>query len=97
MKNYKFLVKPILFIFNLIFATWLVFAIESVTPSDFGRYGYLFEDPPALTTKKLKKEHLIRICADYKAGKLDTSDLVERIDMYLALPETTSISLITNH
>ena len=86
MKNYHFILKPILFIFNLMFATWLVFEIESITPSDFGRYGYLFEDPPALTTKKLKKEHLIKICADYKAGKLDTGALVEQIDMYLALP-----------
>ena len=87
MKKYRFILKPVLFIFNLIFATWLVFTIEGITPSDFGRYEYLFEDPPALKTKKLKKEHLIKICSDYRAGKIDTTDLVKKIDMYLALPE----------
>lgn len=87
MKKYRFILKPALFIFNLLFATWLVFAIEGIKPTDFGRYGYLFEDTPALKTKKLKKQHLVKICSDFKSGKLDTTDLLKRIDMYLALPE----------
>lgn len=87
MKKYKFILKPALFIFNLIFATWLVFTIEGISPTDFGRYEYLFKDPPALTTKKLKKEHLIKICSDYRKGLIDTTTLVKQIDMYLALPE----------
>ena len=87
MKRFKFILKPALFIFNLLFATWLVFTIEEIKPTDFGRYEYLFEDPPALKTKKLKKEHLIKICTDYKTGVLDTNELVRKIDMYLALPE----------
>jgi hypothetical protein len=90
MKRFKFILKPALFIFNLLFATWLVFTIEEIKPTDFGRYEYLFEDPPALKTKKLKKEHLIKICSDYKAGVLDTNELVKKIDMYLALPESAA-------
>jgi hypothetical protein len=96
MKKYKFILKPLLFICNLLFATWLVFAIEDIKPTDFGRYEYLFEDAPALKTKKLRKEHLIRICSEYRKGIIDTTELVRKIDMYLALPED-SISLTTNH
>jgi len=87
MENYKFIFKPLFFIFNLIFATWLVFVIEEIKPSDFGRYKYLFDEPPALKTKMHKKNHLIKICADYKAGVLDSTELVKRIDMYLASPQ----------
>jgi hypothetical protein len=86
MKKYKFIIKPLLFIFNLLFATWLVFAIEDIKPTDFGRYEYLFEDPPAVKTRKQKKEHLIRISSEYRKGIIDTTELVRQIDMYLALP-----------
>jgi len=86
MKKYKFIIKPLLFVFNLLFATWLVFAIEAIKPTDFGRYEYLFEDPPVVKTRKQKKEHLIRISSEYKKGIIDTTELVRQIDMYLALP-----------
>jgi len=43
MKKYKFLLKPIFFIINLLFATWLILKIEKLNPSDFGKYRSIFE------------------------------------------------------
>lgn len=87
MKKYTFLLKPTLFIFNLVFATWLVFAIERTHPSDFGRYGYVFEEtPPRSGNPKLDKKYLKKLCIDYNAGLLDTVELERRLDRFLSPP-----------
>ena len=87
MTKYKFLLKPLFFIFNLLFATWLVFKIEEMTPSDFGRYKYLFEDPPKLSPDKMHhKLYLKKLCTDYKSGKLDSLELEEKLDGFLRTP-----------
>jgi hypothetical protein len=54
MKKYNFLFKPLFFIFSLVFATWLVLYIEKISPSDFGRYEYLFNSEPKPLPKELK-------------------------------------------
>lgn len=43
MKKYKFLFKPLFFIFSLLFASWMVLTIEKIRPSDFGKYESLFK------------------------------------------------------
>lgn len=84
MKNYKFLFKPVFFIFNLLFATWLVFQIEKITPSDFGRYRSLFEDTkPVAPDHVLHKTILKKICSDYKTGALDSIKLEQELDKFL--------------
>ncbi len=93
MKKYSFLLKPLFFIFNLLFATWMVIFIEKTNPSDFGRHRSLFEDPPVMNPAKMeKKKHLAKICADYKAGLVDSIGLNTKLDAYLASPDAQSIS-----
>lgn len=69
------------------FATWLVFAIEALSPSDFGKYQSLFDEPPAVIAKKHRKEHLLKVCSEYKAGKLDSTELVHSLERYLTASE----------
>ena len=85
MRKYKFLLKPFFFIFNLLFATWLVFQIEKLSPSDFGKYKYIFEDAPQSDSTHLKsKEYLKKICIDYKTGILDSAAFDKQIDKFMA-------------
>ena len=81
MKNYTFLLKPIFFIFNLIFATWLVFKIETISPSDFGKYKSLFDDPPG--SLSYRKKNLTKLIVDFKKGALDSVQLDQKIEKYL--------------
>ena len=84
MNKYKFLLKPVFFVFNLVFATWLVFKVESISPSNFGKYKSLFDEPPTGIPGKIQhKKYLVKICADYKAGKLDTLQLNTKLEEYL--------------
>lgn len=87
MKQYSFLLKPVIFIFNLIFATWLVFRIEQVRPSDFGRYGYVFEETvPRSGMLQKDKAYLKKLCRDYKTGLLDSLELERRLQRFLQPP-----------
>lgn len=92
MKKYTFLFKPVFFIFNLVFATWLVFQIEKISPSDFGKYRSLFETPPEpIPVKAYSKESLKKICIDYKAGILDSAGLEQQLDRVLATQKGISL------
>lgn len=51
MNKYSFLLKPLFFIFSLVFATWLTLFIERLQPSDFGKYEYIFSSEPKPVTK----------------------------------------------
>ena len=83
MKDFKFLFKPLFYIFNILFASWLVIKIEKLHPSDFGRHGRLFEtdSQPGYKTCNQKefsasdKEHLKHLFLDFKSGKLDSAKL----------------------
>jgi hypothetical protein len=84
MENYKFITKPLFFIFNLIFATALVLYIEHLSPSDFGRYRSLFEtgtDPVKI--KQDNKAFLLKLAADYKQGVIDSTKLESELDRFL--------------
>ncbi len=84
MKEKLFILKPLFFIFNLIFATWLVFSIEKLSPSDFGKYRSLFDTPEPLSPEKMgDKQYLKRVISDYRAGKLDSADVERLLDRYL--------------
>lgn len=88
MAKYKFLLKPLLFIFNLVFATWLVLAIEKISPSDFGQYEFLFEDssPKPEKVKAIRKDFLKKLCTDYKMGRLDSTGLEKGLERFLTAP-----------
>lgn len=85
MKKYKFLLKPIFFIFNLLFATWLVLKIEKIQPSDFGKHKSVFYSGPKPRMVSLEdKGYLKKLFIDYKAGKVDSLKLEEHINTFLS-------------
>jgi len=70
----------------------LVFRIEEISPSDFGKYKSLFEDPPKpVSLHELNKKHLKKICSDYKAGRLDSTALEQQLDKLLTRPKEASL------
>ena len=83
MKRYKFLIKPIFFIFNLVFATWLVFKVEETWPSDQHKYETLFENKHDFKSENAK-EFLKKICEDYRSGKIDSLELDSSIRHFLS-------------
>lgn len=92
MQRYRFLLKPAFFIFNLVFATWLVLKIEEIKPSDFGRYGSIFTPANKLTHGKIQqKKYLNKLINEYKLGRLDSLELNKEIENYLAEPNIISI------
>lgn len=88
MKNYKFLLKPIFFIINLVIATVLVLAIEKLKPSDFGAHKTLFDPapPPRIVTPE-DKGFLKSLATDYKNGVIDSLTLDKKLQEYLEVPE----------
>lgn len=88
MKHYKFLAKPIFFIFNLVFATWLVLKIEKIKPSDFGEHKSIFSTAPKprIITRS-DKMVLKTLFLEFKYGLIDTAQLDKKLDQFLAPPE----------
>jgi hypothetical protein len=89
MENYKFLTKPLFFIFNLIFATWLVIFIERLEPSDFGKYKSWFETGP--DNEKIRRDnkaYLLKLAADYRTGVIDSVKLNSELERFLGPAET---------
>jgi hypothetical protein len=85
MKEYTFLFKPFFFIFNLIFATWLVLSIERLKPSDFGNKKSIFERPATLRkVSEADKPKLRQLAYDFKSGKIDEATLEKEIDAFVA-------------
>jgi hypothetical protein len=85
MKNYSFLIKPIFFIFNLLFATWLVIKIEQLSPSDFGKNKSLFErsQPRPDNIPVYDKYYLKKLADDYKSGKLDSAAFDLQLEIFI--------------
>ena len=99
-SKYKFLFKPIFFIFSLIFATCLVLYIENIAPSDFGRYESLFGGPKPKGAKanlhlinshsalpKFKEAKLKKLFLDYRSGKMDSTRIDQIVEKYLRSTE----------
>jgi hypothetical protein len=91
MMKYKFLFKPLFFIFNLIFATWLVLKIEKIKPSDFGEHKTLFDPAPTprIVTPK-DKVYLKKLAYEYKYGIIDSLKLDQKLQQYLEVPKEDS-------
>jgi hypothetical protein len=84
MKQHKFLLKPLFFIFNLVFATWLVLTIEKIQPSDFGRNASFFEKAPKPRTVSLQDQsYLMSLSEDYKTGRIDSVQLRKKLEEFL--------------
>lgn len=93
MKEYQFLFKPIFFIFKLVFSCWLVFKIEYLSPSDFGKYESLFHVNQKLSSKayeharlsspELQHVFLSKLCHDYKTGLIDSTILDQQLKRLL--------------
>jgi hypothetical protein len=86
---YKFLLKPIFFIFNLLFACWLVLKIEKISPSDFGKRKFLFESAPKPNVVNYKdscihtNNYIKGLCSGYKSGKISGSQLYIELEKFL--------------
>lgn len=88
MNNYKFLRKPFFFLFNLLFATWLVLKIEQIKPTDFGRNTNFFEPAPQPRIVTIKdRAFLLQIANDYAEDRLDSTALRLKIEAYLTVPD----------
>lgn len=99
MEKYKFLFKPLFFIFSLLFACWMVLKIEQIQPSDFGRYEALFKSGAGKEYKpqpvpipqphvnkdiiKKGKEAVARLFSEYKSGRIDSVSFNHRLEKLL--------------
>jgi hypothetical protein len=84
MKDYSFLKKPVFFIFNLIFATWLVLAIEQIQPSDFGNGASFFLPPPRpKKVTEADKPYLRKLASDFRSGKIDSLTLEKELEEFV--------------
>lgn len=87
MKQYKFLLKPLFFIFNLVFATWLVLKIEKIKPSDFGEHQSIFETPQKPRVLNGADKHRLKTIAyEFKYGLIDSAGLSKKLDKLLEAP-----------
>ncbi len=102
MKRYKFLIKPLFYIFSLTASSYMVIVIERISPSDFSKQPTLFmpqaKPVAAVQANDYRKEFLKSICFDYKYGVIDSSTLDERLSVFLygekrpAAPQIASIT-----
>jgi hypothetical protein len=84
MKNYKFLLKPLLFIINIVFASYLVLEIENLKPSDFDKYTSLFgNEIKAREFHKNGKDYLKNIFIKYRAGNIDSLSFDKELESFL--------------
>ncbi len=97
MKEYKFLIKPLFYIFNILFATWLVIRIEKLHPSDFGKTKFLFDkslNPVTIPVQnssvfKSDKQYLKNLFFDFKAGLIDSLSFDHQLDVFLNTEKKT--------
>ncbi len=83
MKNYAFILKPLFFIFSLIFSTWMMLAIEKISPSDFGEYKSLFEDEySSVHSFEYHKQNLRQLFLEYKHGEIDSIQMEQKLESF---------------
>lgn len=82
MKNYTFIFKPLFFVFSLVFSTWMVLAIEKVSPSDFGEYKTLFETQSS-PMAKFSSHYIQQLFLEHKNGTIDSIQLQRKLEMFI--------------
>lgn len=81
MKQLASLIKPLLFIAQLLIASWLVLYIEKLQPSDFGRYKSLFvNERKSLLEKRLEAHEVL---FEFKQNRLDSLQAIHKLDSLL--------------
>jgi len=86
MKNYSFLFKPAFYIFSLVFATWMVIKIDSISPSDFGGSNPSDHKKIANAANILYlKQYIFNACEAYKTGKIDRKGLEDELNAIVKL------------
>lgn len=82
MGRFKFLAKPLFYIFSLLFSCWMVLQIERISPSDFGKYKSWFQQKPtdqkhtAFPTNTALRDAYLQ----YKSGKTDSATFFRFIE-----------------
>ncbi len=82
MKRFSSLLKPLVFIAQLLLASWLVLYIEKLQPSDFGHNKSLFINERKSMDAKQKEARAILL--QFKTGSLDSATAISRINQLLA-------------
>jgi len=84
MKKYSFVLKPMFFIFNLLFASWLVIKIENIQPSDVSKKKSLFvKEDIKVENSNFAKTHFENIYSDYKTGIVDSATFDRELRNFL--------------
>jgi hypothetical protein len=93
LKRYSFIFKPLFFIFSLLFATALVLKIEEIQPSDFGERQH-FITPNAKNQDGVlpDKKQLKRLYIEYLSGKIDSTQLLKKLDLLFEETEKSKVS-----
>jgi hypothetical protein len=86
MKKYNFLFKPAFFIVSLLFATWLVFYIDKLSPPEPDKSSSLPRSINQWNNKNKRssdKIFLKRICCDYKSGLIDSAAMDRHLESFI--------------
>ena len=87
MRKYSFLFKPLFFIFNLLFASWLVLKIENISPSDFEKNTSIFQETvkpdPLDDSSDPAKTYLKKLFEEYRSGSINKKVLNRELDIFL--------------
>jgi hypothetical protein len=79
MKEYKFLFKPLFYIFSLLLSSWMVLYInETNLPQQHGQIPVASEEHLLGDKNVLKK-----LISDYKNGHIDSVALDNQLDFFL--------------
>ncbi|MEW6468842.1 MAG: SHOCT domain-containing protein [Bacteroidota bacterium] len=78
MSRYKFLLRPLFYIFSILFSSWMVLWIESISPSDFGKYGALFSTP--VPAPPGGRDQLKKLYREYKSGRISSDEFEKKFE-----------------
>src|SRR2546423_1532761 len=94
MNRLTFLIKPAFFIISLLGCTWMTLKIETIYPSDAGKTflpqadsqnikPQFVSSPSDLRYLLDSKEHLRSLCAGYKSGLIDSTELDASLNQFI--------------
>ncbi len=96
--DYKFLIKPTVYIISILASCWMTLKIETLSPSDFNKgpsfvhkkhsthIKYQFVSAPLkVTYPPFNKIYLKNLCNAYKDGKIDSTVLDDELTRYISI------------